>query len=119
VALGRGYYGAAQSVVEMHRDQTGGARIAYTIYEKHGDLDPMLPRARYGIGVWREKADPGSGELLEASSQGALGFTPWIDFERKLVGVLSVQSSMSRVMPVYLELKNEIRRIVPTDQNNS
>jgi CubicO group peptidase (beta-lactamase class C family) len=103
---------SAESVVEMHKDQAGGARIKYTIYEKHGDLDPALPRARYGVGVWREKVDEKSGNLLEASSQGALGFSPWIDMENALAGVLSVQSSMSRVMPVYLELKKEIRRIV-------
>jgi hypothetical protein len=28
-------------------------------------------------------------------------------------GVLLVQSSFSKVMPVYLELKKEIRRVVP------
>ncbi len=104
---------SSQSVEEMHRDQTGGARIAYTIYEKQSGLNPDLPRSRYGIGVWREKVEGRSGDLLEASSQGALGFSPWIDFSRNLAGVLSVQSSFSRVMPVYLELKEEIRRAVP------
>lgn len=104
---------SAASVVEMHKDQTGGARIAYTIYEKHGARDPSLPRARYGVGVWREKVDEASQQLREASSQGALGFSPWVDVERNLAGVLSVQSSFSRVVPVYLELKEEIRRIVP------
>jgi CubicO group peptidase (beta-lactamase class C family) len=101
------------SVVEMHKDQTGGARIAYTIYEKHSARDPSLPLARYGVGVWREKVDKSNQQLREVSSQGALGFSPWIDVERNLAGVLSVQSSFSRVIPVYLELKEEIRRIVP------
>ena len=101
------------SVVELHKDQTGGARIAYTIYEKHSDKDPSLPLARYGVGVWREKVDESNQQLREASSQGALGFSPWIDVERNLAGVLSVQSSFSRVMPLYLELKEEVRRIVP------
>lgn len=115
--LGKGQYDGQQvlsaaSVEEMHKDQTVDARIGYTIYEKHGDLDPSLPRARYGIGVWRERVDEGSGELLEANSPGALGFIPWIDFKRNLAGVLSAQSSFSRVLPVYLELKKEIRRIV-------
>jgi CubicO group peptidase (beta-lactamase class C family) len=107
------------AVTEMHKDQTSGARIAYTIYEKHGNLDPTLLQARYGIGLWREKVDQGTGELLEASSQGALGFTPWIDVKRNLGGVLSVQSSMSRVMPLYLRLKAEIRRVVPAGENES
>lgn len=105
------------SIVEMHKDQTGGALIAYTIYEKHAARDPSLLLARYGVGVWREKVDDASPRLREASSQGALGFTPWVDVERNLAGVLSVQSSFSRVMPVYLELKQEIRRIVPVSNN--
>jgi CubicO group peptidase (beta-lactamase class C family) len=104
------------SVVEMHKDQTGSARIAYTIYEKHRARDPSLALARYGVGVWREKVDE-SQQLREASSQGALGFSPWIDVERNLAGVLSVQSSFSRVIPLYLELKEEIRRIVPASDN--
>lgn len=108
---------SAASVVEMHKDQTGGARIAYTIYEKHGARDPSLPRARYGVGVWREKVDGAGQQLREASSQGALGFSPWIDVERNLAGVLSVRSSFSRVVPVYLELKEEIRQIVPASDN--
>lgn len=114
--LQRGSFGGKRilseaSVLEMHKDQTDGARIAYTIYEKHAALDQSLPLARYGIGVWREKADA-SGQLLEASSQGALGFSPWIDFERNLAGVLSVRSSFSRALPEYLAVKDQIRRTV-------
>jgi serine-type D-Ala-D-Ala carboxypeptidase/endopeptidase len=103
------------SVAEMHKDQTRGARIDYTIYETHGDLDPSLPEARYGVGMWREKFDMNSGQLQEVSSQGYFGFTPWIDVERNFAGVLSVQSRFSRIMPDYLELKKEIRRIIPAD----
>lgn len=95
------------AIADLHADQTRGARIEYTIYEKHRDLDPNLLLARYGVGVWRERA-------TELSSQGALGFTPWIDVERKLGGVISVRSSFSRIMPDYLELKNEIRRLIDT-----
>ena len=100
---------SAELIEEMLKDQTEGAAIAYTIYGKHSDLDPELPRARYGIGVWREKVEPSTGRLIHASSQGALGFSPWIDLELNLAGVLSVQSSMSRVMPLYLELKKQLR----------
>jgi hypothetical protein len=101
----------------MHKDHTGQARIAYTIYENKSALDPNLPLARYGIGVWREKLDETNRQLREAGSPGALGFSPWVDVERNLAGVLSVQSSFSRVLPVYLKLKDEIRRIVPADDN--
>jgi hypothetical protein len=116
--LNRGFFNGRRvlseaAVAEMHKDQTDGTPIVYTIYEKHGDLNPELLQARYGLGVWREVVRAETGELLEASSQGALGFSPWIDLKRNLGGVLLVQSSMSRVMPVYLELKKEIRRVVP------
>jgi CubicO group peptidase (beta-lactamase class C family) len=100
------------AVETLHQDQTQGARIVYTIYEKHARLEPRLLQARYGVGVWREKVDEASGELREASSQGALGFSPWIDFERNLAGVLSVRSSFSQGMPDYLALKDELRRII-------
>jgi serine-type D-Ala-D-Ala carboxypeptidase/endopeptidase len=109
---------SATSVAEMHKDQTGGAHIAYTIYERHGAHDPSLPLARYGVGVWREKVHEPNHQLREASSQGALGFSPWIDVERNLAGVLSVQGSFSRVLPVYLKLKEEIRLIVPPEDNS-
>ena len=114
--LQRGSFGGKRilsesSVLEMHKDQTAGARIAYTIYEKHAALDQSLLLARYGVGVWREKTDA-SGQLLEASSQGALGFSPWIDFEQNFAGVLSVRSSFSRALPEYLEVKDQIRRII-------
>jgi CubicO group peptidase (beta-lactamase class C family) len=108
---------SAASVVEMHKDQTSGARIAYTIYEKKSALDPNLPLARYGIGVWRERVHESAQQPREASSQGALGFSPWVDVERNLAGVFSVQNSFSRVLPVYLELKDEIRRIVSAEDN--
>jgi CubicO group peptidase (beta-lactamase class C family) len=104
---------SATSVSELHKDQTSDARLAYTIYQKHSKLDPGLPLARYGIGVWREKIDEVSQQLREASSQGAFGFSPWIDAERNLAGVLSVRSSFSRVLPDYLALKDQIRQIVP------
>lgn len=104
------------SVVEMHKDQTRGARIEYTIYENHRALDPNLPLARYGVGMWREKFDTNSGQLQEVSSHGYFGFSPWIDVERNLAGVLSVQSRFGRILPDYLELKKEIRRIIPAEQ---
>ncbi len=102
------------SVAEMHKDQTAGVRIAYTIYERHARLDPDLLLARYGVGVWREKVAD-NGQLLEASSQGALGFSPWLDVERNLAGVLSVRSSFSLALPDYLAVKDQIRRIVPPE----
>jgi CubicO group peptidase (beta-lactamase class C family) len=44
----------------------------------------------YGIGMWIDRTDS-AGRAVELSSQGAYGFTPWIDRERNLLGVLAVR----------------------------
>jgi serine-type D-Ala-D-Ala carboxypeptidase/endopeptidase len=100
-------------VSEMERDQTGGVAIDHSLYESYGDLDPQLPLLRYGLGVWRERGDARTGDALELSSQGAFGFSPWVDLERGLVGVLSANSSQDLIMPAYLELKDLLRQMAP------
>jgi hypothetical protein len=66
---------------------------------------------RYGLGEWRERVDA-TGRAVEVSSQGAFGFSPWIDKERMLVGVLMLRSSLIQVMPVYLDLKQIVRTAI-------
>ncbi len=100
------------SVQEMTRDQTAGVPIKETLYRPFALLDPSLPLMRYGLGVWREQTDP-MGAAVEVSSQGAFGFSPWVDFPRHLTGVLSVESSQEAIMDTYLELKRAIRSAIP------
>lgn len=100
------------ALAEMMKDQTNGVPILESIYKPFGNLDPQLPLLRYGLGVWREKVSP-SGQVLELSSQGAFGFSPWVDFDRHLTGVLSVQSSQDAIMDTYLQVKARIRDLVP------
>jgi hypothetical protein len=102
-----------EAVVQLLADQTGGARIASSPYQNYAQLDPSLPLARYGIGVWRERVDSGD-ELETASSQGAFGYSPFIDFKRNLIGVLATTSLLPSVMPAYVELQRIIRRQIPT-----
>jgi CubicO group peptidase (beta-lactamase class C family) len=102
---------SAASVDEMQKDQTRGAAIGFTPYEKYGYLDPALPSTRYGLGEWLERVDA-TGRTVEVSCQGAFGFSPWIDKERMLVGVLMVSSSLVQVMPVYLDLKQIVRTAI-------
>ena len=102
---------SAASVDEMQKDQTRGAAIGFTPYEKYGYLDAGLPSTRYGLGEWRERVDA-TGRAVEVSSQGAFGFSPWIDKERMLVGVLMLRSSLIQVMPVYLDLKQIVRTAI-------
>jgi uncharacterized protein (TIGR03437 family) len=100
------------AVAQLLADQTAGVPIAFSPYQSFSRLDPALPAARYGIGVWRERSDP-SGELEVASSQGAFGFTPFIDFKRNLTGVLAVTGLLANVMPAYVEIQRVLRGAVP------
>ncbi|UCF10881.1 MAG: beta-lactamase family protein [Candidatus Bipolaricaulota bacterium] len=62
------------------------------------------PEHGVGLGCWRERVDPESGEILLASAPGANGFTPWVDFEHGVAGVLAVDGDGSKVRPIFLEL---------------
>ena len=72
---------SAAAVAAMERDWTRGALP-----------EPPVPvrSAGYGIGMWIVRADS-SGRAVELSSPGAYGFTPWIDRERDLLGVLAMR----------------------------
>jgi CubicO group peptidase (beta-lactamase class C family) len=102
-----------ESVRQMHRNQTGTAPILYSPYAQ---LAPFLPgvdrNTRYGIGNWCEVTDARSGEVLESSSQGAFGFSPWIDWRRNLIGVWSVQSQLVAVQTTYLRMKELVRQAI-------
>ncbi len=89
-------------------DQTRGATIFFSPAAQYRFLDPGLAQARYGIGWWRERSAP-DGKALEVASQGALGFSPWIDFERGYCGVLSVRSDLTQIYPTYFRMKQLIR----------
>jgi CubicO group peptidase (beta-lactamase class C family) len=62
----------------------------------------------YGIGMWIDRADS-TGRALELSSQGAFGFTPWIDRERNLLGVLAVRYDGG---PEGFETSRTVRAVV-------
>jgi len=95
------------AVSEMLKDQTDGATTRFSPYSFFS-----RERITYGIGVWREKVNPQTGDIVAASCQGAFGFSPWVDFEKNLYGVLLVRSLLTNVMPVYVELKQIIGRII-------
>ena len=96
-----------EAVAEMLRDQTDGATLTYTIFHDKGHLDPDLPNARYGLGVWLEKHDSDTGEVLEASSPGALGAYPWLDLGNNIGGIILTRNTFSRSLPVYLKVKRQ------------
>lgn len=91
-------------VDEMLRDQTVGARLVYS---------PRLPELRYGLGVWRDRVDPASGDALLVSSPGSRGLIPWYDLERSLVGVLYIPPHLDITSAMWGGVWQRVREIVP------
>jgi len=99
---------AEQAVREILSDQTQGATIVGSPYQNYTHLDPTVAATRYGLGNWLERINT-EGQAVDHSSQGAFGFSPWIDLEHNVVGVLSVKDRLTRVYPIYREVKQRIR----------
>jgi CubicO group peptidase (beta-lactamase class C family) len=75
------------TVATMQLDQTAGALIAYS---------PHPDTRRYGLGEWRDVVDTG-GAAIQLSSQGAFGYSPWLDVQRGYFAVFMVQASLAQV----------------------
>lgn len=101
-----------KAVAEMLKDQTGGVPIIFSPYMLYPGIPEVDPATRYGIGNWRESVDGQTGRLRESSSQGKFGFSPWIDHDRNMVGVLAVYSDLTNVIPTYVQLKKLIKQAV-------
>ncbi|SFF49474.1 serine hydrolase domain-containing protein [Thermoflexibacter ruber] len=79
------------AIDEMLKDQTNGMPIAFTPYEG----DPLRQNFRYGLGCWVEEVT--NGVPTAFGSQGAFGFSPWIDKKRNVIGILFVQRTLGAV----------------------
>lgn len=79
------------AVDEILKDQTNGVPLASTPYEG----DPLRQSFRYGLGCWIEELTEGVPTAF--GSQGAFGFSPWIDKRRNVIGVLFVQRTLGVV----------------------
>ena len=106
---------SVQSVFEMQQDQTRGARIVSSPYQGYENLRPGISRTRYGVGEWLERQEP-SGAPMQLGSQGAFGFSPWLDLRRNLVGVVSIVSLLGRWQPTYFQMRDLLERIIPEAQ---
>jgi len=102
---------SAAAIEQMQVDQTRGAAIVESPYVRFAYIDPALALTRYGLGEWLERVDSSS-RVLEISSLGAFGFAPWIDHERKLVGILMVRSEPAQTPPVYFQLKDIVHEAI-------
>ena len=95
----------ATAVREMERDQTAGARIVASPHAQYG------ASPRYGLGVWRDRV-AADGAALQVSSQGALGFSPWLDRERGVAAVFVAREGLPGVYASVTELQALLRQAV-------
>jgi CubicO group peptidase (beta-lactamase class C family) len=70
------------------------------------------PANGYGLGCWRDRVDPASGATTLASSPGARGFTPWVDLEHGLAGVLAVEGDGTKAWALYQEILTRIDALI-------
>lgn len=92
------------SISEMERNHTDGVRIAFSPKE-------AADTEGYGLGVWREIVDR-NGKLIQVSSPGAFGFTPWIDRQRHLVGVFLVNDRLPNIYQLVHNIQQILREAV-------
>ena len=89
----------------MERDQTRGVPITY----------PPQPDTksykRYGLGEWRDLVDD-RGNAIQLSSQGAFGFSPWIDRQRHLIGVFLVNDRLPNIYQLVENIQKILRDAV-------
>jgi CubicO group peptidase (beta-lactamase class C family) len=95
------------TVKMMQTDQTNGAPLNGTPYAG----DPLRENFRYGYGVWIEQET--NGETTQFGSQGAFGFTPWIDRCRNIACVFFARKTLSAIQPTHTQLRNLVEQIIP------
>lgn len=89
------------AITEMRRNHTGGLPR----------VNP--PRAGdYGLGSWLEATDPGSGLATVLSSPGTGGFLPWVDFGRRIGGVVWLPDDTGASWTSAWEIVALVRQLV-------
>jgi hypothetical protein len=91
----------------MQSDQTNGFPLIGTHYAG----DPLRENFRYGYGVWVEQET--NGKTTQYGSQGAFGFTPWIDRCRNIACVFFARKTLSAIQPTHTQLRNLVEQIIP------
>jgi CubicO group peptidase (beta-lactamase class C family) len=95
------------TVKMMQSDQTNGVPLTGTPYAG----DPLRQNLRYGYGVWVEQET--NGETTQFGSQGAFGFTPWIDRCRNIACVFFVRRTLGIIQPTHTQLRSLVEQIIP------
>lgn len=104
---------SATAINTLISDQTNNAAIISSPFDGYAPYDSSMAKSRYGIGNWIEM--PGkqsSGARYDNSSQGAFGFSPWIDWNRGIAGIIAVRTLLQNTVPTYLKIKLTLRSIM-------
>jgi CubicO group peptidase (beta-lactamase class C family) len=91
-----------ESVALMLSDQVAAA----VDVRMPGDLGTGLGDVRYGLGTWLLRPE---GTWLRACDPGAFGFTPWIDRDLGVGGVLAIRDRSARVLPRLAAVQAAVR----------
>ncbi|MGK7903831.1 MAG: serine hydrolase domain-containing protein [Hormoscilla sp.] len=94
-------------ITEMERNHTDGVEIVFS---------PRLAADKegYGLGLWRDIVD-NNGRLIQVSSPGAFGFTPWIDRQRNLVGVFLVKDRFPNIYQLVHNIQKILRDAIDSE----
>jgi len=95
------------TVMMMMEDQTGGLPLEGTPYAN----DPVRQDWRYGYGGWIEQEL--NGRTTQFGSQGAFGFTPWIDRCRNIACVFFTRRTLGIIQPTQTALRALVEEIIP------
>jgi CubicO group peptidase (beta-lactamase class C family) len=93
---------SVKSVREMQRNLTTGMPVFFAPRD--------LTAVNYGIGEWLDILDD-RGRAVQVSSPGLLGFTPWVDKDRDLIGIFMVQTTMPVSSTVGM-IQRKVREIM-------
>lgn len=105
--IGKGVFGGVrvlreESVAAMFRDSV--REIVEVHLAGFGNR-----KLRYGLGTWIERLD---GDALRVMDPGAFGFTPWIDLDLGVGGVLAVRDRAARVLDYLPPVQDAVRKAV-------
>lgn len=91
----------------MQSDQTGAVPLTGSPYTN----DPFRQNFRYGYGVWVEEES--NKQTTQFGSQGAFGFTPWIDRCRDVACIFFVRKTLGLIQPTHSQLRNLVEQLIP------
>jgi CubicO group peptidase (beta-lactamase class C family) len=88
------------AVAEIFADQRHGLPIV--------SAPAGVGEAGYGLGVWRESFDA-TGKPIRVSDAGVFGFTPWIEMDRGVYGIIMVDWLRQPLLPALEAVQDLVR----------